>query len=104
MRQTGGIVASAALLPCGKRQQRRARTEEGTVAATAPIRVERTRVTIVGITPAVEPRTTGIHEARDRPAPGPIEAGDRLDSSGLIGSGTTAGFKGADVIVVVVLR
>ena len=92
------------LLPCGKRQQRRARTVVGAAATTASIRVERTRVPIVGIAPTAEPRITGIRKDRVRPAPGLIEAGDRLDSSSLVSSGTTAGFKGADVIVVVVLR
>lgn len=44
------------------------------------VRVERTRVTIVGIATTVEPRIAGIHEVRVRPVPGLIVTGDRLDS------------------------
>lgn len=60
---------------CGERQQRRTGTVVGVV-----VRVERTRVTIVGIATTVEPRIAGIHEVRVRPAPGLIVTGDRLDS------------------------
>ena len=65
---------------CGKRQQRRTRTVVGVDATTVVERVERTRVTIVGIATTVEPRIAGIHEVRVRPAPGLIVTGDRLDS------------------------
>lgn len=44
------------------------------------VRVERTRVTIVGIATTVEPRIAGIHEVRVCPVPGLIVTGDRLDS------------------------
>ena len=65
---------------CGERQQRRTGTVVGVVATSAVVRVERTRITIVGIATTVEPRTAGIHEVRVRPAPGLIITGDRLDS------------------------
>ena len=55
---------------CGERQQRRTGTVVGVVITIAVDRVERTRVTIVGIAPTVEPRIAGIHEDRVRPAPG----------------------------------
>ena len=41
------------------------------------VRVERTRVTIVGIASTVEPRIAGIHEVRVRPAPRLIIARNR---------------------------
>ena len=64
---------------CGERQQRRTGTVVGVVAIVV-VRVERTRVTIVGIATTVEPRIAGIHEVRVRPAPGLIVTGDGLDS------------------------
>ena len=65
---------------CGERQQRRTGTVVGVVVTIVVVRVERTRVTIVGIATTVEPRIAGIHEVRVRPAPGLIVTGDRLDS------------------------
>ena len=84
----------------GKRQQRRARTDDGVVVTIEVARVERTRVTTARRAPTAEPRTAGTHEVRVRPAPGLRATEDRLDSGSLVGSSTTAGFKGTDIIVV----
>lgn len=86
----------------GKRQQRRARTEDGVVVTIVLARVERTRVSIVGTATTVEPRIAGIHEARERLTPGLIVTGDRLDSGSFVGSCTTTSFKSTNVIVVMV--
>ena len=87
-----------------ERQQRRARTDVGAVAANLPIRIERTRVTIARTAPTAEPRTAGIHEVRVRPAPGLIVTGDRLDSHSFVSSSATACLKSTDIIVVILLR
>ena len=53
---------------CGERQQRRTGTDVDVAVTTVAVRIERTRVTIVGIATTVEPRIAGIHEVRVRPA------------------------------------
>ena len=61
---------------CGERQQRRTGTVVGVVTIVV-VRVERTRVTIVGIATTVEPRIAGVDEVGVIAAPRLVVARNR---------------------------